>query len=110
MINSIFETEELRLSKRLLTYKKNRPVKKIIFEISIKEINSVCMKPLKMNSFSMFGNFNYIFKMQKSFGGGIEMPAIISGTRTQYFFENANDAEQEWITKALDAMVKQTDL
>ena len=60
-----------------------------------------------MNPFSMFGNFRMMLKMQKSFGmGGIEMPAIITGVKTEYFFEDANDAEQEWVTSTLDNIIK----
>lgn len=48
-----------------------------------------------------------MFKMQKSFGmGGIEMPAIISGVKIEYLFEDANDAEQKWVTSRLDSIIK----
>ena len=37
---------------------------------------------------------------------GIEIPAIVSGVMTEYFFEYANETEQEWVTSTLDNMVK----
>jgi hypothetical protein len=108
LINSISETQTLKLSRTTLTLKKDRPISPKTYEISIKDIESIKMKNLKMNNpFSMFGNFRLMFKMQKSFGmGGIEMPAIITGAKTEYFFEDANDAEQEWVTTTLDNIIK----
>jgi hypothetical protein len=108
LINSIYETQTLILSKTNLVLKKNRPVRSKTFEISLNEIQSIKMKNMKMNNpFSMFGNFKMMFKMQKSFGmGGLELPAIISGYKTEYFFEDANDAEQEWVTSSLDSIIK----
>jgi hypothetical protein len=108
IINSISETQTIIISRTTLTLKKERPIRPKIFEISIKEIQSIRMKSFKMHPFSMFGNFRIMFRMQKTFGmGGIEMPAIISGIKTEYFFEDANDAEQEWITSSLDSIIKQ---
>ncbi len=43
----------------------------------------------------------------RSFGAGLVMPAIISGSGTEYFFEAANDAEQDWVTKYLSNKVRQ---
>jgi DNA-directed RNA polymerase subunit M/transcription elongation factor TFIIS len=108
LINSISETQTLKLSRTSLTIKKDRPIRPKSYEINIKDIQSIRMKNLKMNNpFAMFGNMKLMFKMQKSFGmGGIEMPAIISGVKTEYFFEDANDAEQEWVTSTLDSIIK----
>ena len=106
IISSISETQTLKVNKTILTLKKDRPLKPKNFEVAIKDIQSIRMKNIKMNPFSMFGNFKMMFKMQKSFGmGGIEMPAIISGVKTEYFFEDSSDAEQEWVTSALDSFV-----
>lgn len=107
LINSISETQTLNISRTTLTIKKDRLIRPKTIEIAIKDIQSIRMKNLKMNAFSIFGNFRMILKMQKSFNiGGIEMPAIISGVKTEYFFEDANDAEQEWITSTLDGLIK----
>ncbi len=107
VINSISETQTLKISRSSLTLKKDRPIRPKSFEIEVKDIQSIKMKNLKMNPFSMFGNFKMMLKMQQSYGlGGIEMPAIISGVKTEYFFEDANDAEQEWVTATLDSIIK----
>ncbi len=107
LLNSISESQTLKISRTTLTLKKDRLIWPKSFEIGIKDIQSVKMKSVKMNAFSMFGNFSMMTKMPKSFGmGGIEMPAIISGVKTEYFFEDANDAEQEWLISTLDSIIK----
>lgn len=107
LINSISETQTLNISRTTLILKKDRPIRPKTVKIGIKDIQSIRMKSLKMNPFTMFGNFKLMMKMQKSFGmSGIEMPAIISGVKTEYFFEDSNDAEQEWVTSALDSIIK----
>ncbi|MCH2023938.1 MAG: hypothetical protein MK207_15790 [Saprospiraceae bacterium] len=108
VINLIFETQTLKLSKTSLTIKKDKPIRPKKFEINIKDIESIRMENLKIkNDLSMFGNMNLLFKAQKSSGmEGIEIPAIVSGVMTEYFFEYANETEQEWVTSTLDNMVK----
>ncbi|NOX48569.1 MAG: hypothetical protein GXO89_16500 [Chlorobi bacterium] len=108
LINSISETQTLKVSRTSLTLKKDKSIRPKTIEIKVKDIQSIRMKNVKMNNpFSLFGNMKLMFKIQKSFGvGGIEMPAIISGVKTEYFFEDANDAEQEWVTTTLDRIIK----
>lgn len=107
LINSIWETQTLKISRTSLILEKNRPILSKKFEIKIKDIQSIRMKILKISPFSFLGNFRMMLKMQKSFGmGEIETPAIISGIKTEYFFEDANDAEQEWVTSTLDGIIK----
>ena len=109
LINSISETQTLTISRTSLTLKKERPIRPKHLEIKLKDIQSVRMKNLNMNSFSRFGNFRMMLKMQKSIATrilGIEIPAIISVSKTEYFFEEANDAEQEWVTITLDSIIK----
>lgn len=109
LINSISETQTLILSKSVLTYKKDRPIRSSNFVASVNDIESIKLKNFKVtNPFSVFGNFKMMSKMQRSFGtGGLEMPAILTGAKTTYFFEDASDAEQEWVTATLDHIIKQ---
>jgi hypothetical protein len=107
LINSISETQTLKISKTSLSLKKDRPIRPKKLEIKVKDIQSIKMKQLKMNPFLMFGYFRLMVKMQRQFGmGRIEIPAIISGLKTEYFFEDAFDAEQEWVTTTLDNIIK----
>ncbi len=62
---------------------------------------------MKAGPFSAFSNPRYMRRLQGSVGAGIVMPAIISGSGTEYFFEAANDAEQDWVTKYLNNKVRQ---
>jgi hypothetical protein len=106
-INSISETQIIKIAKTSLTLIKDRPIRPKKLELKIKDIQAIKMKQLKMNPFLMFGYFRLMVKMQRQFGmGRIEIPAIISGLRTEYFFEDAYDAEQEWVTMTLDSIIK----
>jgi hypothetical protein len=106
IINSIFEIQWLKITRSDLTLIKKRPIHPVKIELLIEDIQSIRMKTLKLNPFSMFGSYKYMFKMQNSFVSGIELPAIISGVKTENFFENANDAEQEWVTTTLENVCK----
>jgi len=107
LINAISETQTLRISKTSLTLKKDRPIRPKKIEIKVKDIQSIKMKQLNMNPFLIFGNFRLMMKMQRQFGmGRIEVPAIISGLKTAYFFEDAYEVEQEWVTTTLDNIIK----
>lgn len=107
LINSISEKQTLKISRTSLTLIKERPIRPKIIEVKVKDIQSIKMKQFKMNPFFMFGHFRLMVKMQRQFGmGGIEIPAIISGLKTEYFFEDAYDAEQEWVTTTLDSIIK----
>jgi hypothetical protein len=106
-INSISETQTIKITKTSLTLIKDRPIRPKKLEFKIIDVQSIRMKQLKMNPFLMFGYFRLMVKMQKQFGmGRIEIPAIISGLKTEYFFEDAYDAEQEWVTTTLDSIIK----
>jgi hypothetical protein len=105
IINSVNEIQILTLDQNKLTVKRLRPIRPKTFETELKNIQSIKMKGMKMNPFSMFGNFSHMMKMQRSFGSAIEVPAIITGHKTEYFFDDANDAEQEWVTRVLERLV-----
>ena len=107
IINSAKEIQTITLNKNKLTVKRQRPIRPKAFETDLKNIQSIKMKGMKMNPFAMFGNFRHMMKMQRSFGAPVEVPAIITGQKTEYFSDDANDAEQEWVTSILDSLVKQ---
>lgn len=106
IVNSANEVQIVTINKNKLIVNKLRPIRPKLFETSLENIQTIKMKGLKMSPFSMFGNFRNMIKMQRSFGSAIEMPAIITGLKTEYFFDDANDAEQEWIVNILDRLVK----
>lgn len=107
LINYTSETQTLQISGTTLTLKKNSPIKSKIFEIDIQDIEAIKMKSPDINPLSMFGNFKMMLRIQQSFlTGGLKMPAIISGVKTEHFFEDANDIEQEWVTSTLNNIIK----
>lgn len=107
IINSANEIQKISLDKRTLSVQRIRPIRPKSFTTDVKDIQTIKMKGMKMNPFAMFGNFRHMMKMQSSFGSPVETPAIITGMKTEHFFEDANDAEQEWVTKLLESLIKQ---
>jgi hypothetical protein len=107
LINSINETQTLTVSKSQLTLEKIRPINGKKFEFKLSDIQEIKMTHMKAGPFSAFSNPRYMWRLQWSFGAGLVMPAIISGSGTEYFFEAANDAEQDWVTKYLSNKVRQ---
>ncbi len=107
LINSISETQTLKISKTLLILKKDRPIRPKKIEIKVKDIQSIKMKQLNINPFVIFGYSRLMMKVSRQIGmGRIEIPAIISGLKTEYFFEDAYEAEQEWVTTTLENIIK----
>ncbi len=106
IINSVSEVQIITLSKYTLKVQRQRPIRPKSFETDLQNIQSIKMKGMKLNTFSAFGNIRCMMKMQRSFGTAVEVPAIITGQKTEYFFDDANDAEQEWIASTLDSLVK----
>ena len=107
LINSINETQTLTVSKSQMTLEKTRPINEKRLEFNLSDIQEIKMTQMKAGPFSAFSNPRYMWRLQGSFGAGLVMPAIISGSGTEYFFESANDAEQDWVTKYLNNKVKQ---
>ena len=107
IINSIFETQTLKLDRNSLTIKKNRPIRPKRIEFNVRDIQSIRMKQIKMGPYSIFDNFKVTVKAQNTYGARTELPVVLSGVKTVYFFESANEAEQEWVVAVLDNMIKQ---
>ena len=107
IINSINETQTLTVSKTQLILEKTRPINGKKFEFNLPDIQEIKMTHMKAGPFSVFSNPRYMWRLQWSFGAGLVLPAIISGSGTEYFFEAANDAEQDWMTKYLSYKIRQ---
>jgi uncharacterized Fe-S cluster protein YjdI len=108
LINSINETQTLTVSKSKLTLVKTRPINGKRFDFNLADLQEIKMTHMKSGTFSFFSNPRSMSQNQSSFGAGVEMPTIISGSGTEYFFESANDAEQDWVTKYLSNKVRQS--
>lgn len=104
-INAVTEYQILVLEENNVTVKRIRLVFSKTIEVNLTHIRTIKMIGLKMSPFTAFGNIRLMMKMQNFFGGPIEVPAILTGKKTEYFFEEANDAEQEWISLLLSELV-----
>lgn len=102
IINGMFETQTLTAGGGQIVLEKNRPLFPKRHEFTFSGIQAIKMTPMKTGAFSTFSNSRLMFRRSWSYGVGMMLPAIISGAGTIYFFEAANDAEQEWVTQYLD--------
>lgn len=99
LVNSIFETQIIRFSNNTLELIKNKPIGSKTIKIKTSDIQTIRMKLWKTSAYSLISQFNLLLKMQKSMEiGGFEVPAIIYNSKVEYFFEDVNDVDQEWIT------------
>ena len=109
IINNINETQTIEVSRSSLTLIKSRPFNSNEYEYSFDDIQSIKMTHMQAGSFFGFSNLRYIQRQQRFLGAGLTTPTIITGLRTQYFFEWANDAEQEWVTKFLESKIRKSE-
>jgi hypothetical protein len=107
LINAINETQTITVNNSTLTLFKERPFRSKKYEFKLQDVQSIKITHVRAEPFSSLSNPRYIWRLQWTFGAGHTMPAIISGKGTQYFFEAANDAEQEWAIKFLENRLKQ---
>ena len=107
LINSINETQTLTVSRSQVILEKKRPINAKRLEFDLRDIQEIKMSQLKAGPFSAFSNPGITWRHQSSSGAVPLTPAIITGSGTAYFFETANDAEQDWVTKLLSNKVRQ---
>ncbi len=106
LVNSFNEDHILTLHKDKLELNKSRPINSKNCSVKYGDIYSIKMSDLKMNNpFSMAANFRIMSKFNMM---GIQTPAINFGNETINFFEFASDAEQDWIIKLINAVLKRT--
>jgi len=81
-------------------------LKRKTFHFKLDDLLEVKLKPLNSNSFKTTGDVRYMSnRFQWSYGEEFIMPAIVTGSKTIHFFEEASQAEQEWVTKFIDAII-----
>ena len=107
IIDNINETQTIKVDKSRLTLIKSRPIIPDTYEYSFDEIVSIKMVPIKPKSIFSPSITRNMWRYQWTYSMNVMMPAIVNGLGTQYFFEGANDAEQEWVIKFLENKIKQ---
>lgn len=105
ILNSINEIQLITIIGDKLIFQKNRLINSKLFEARLEDIVSVSMKGMKDESFPSFNKFSKL-NFPGTSGTPLNHPAIITGRKTQYFFEAANDAEQEWVVQYLNHLIK----
>ena len=99
VLNKINETQTIEVTKTDLTIVKTKPIMSKRYEYSFKDIQLIKITELDYyytSGRSKRGNINNHTVQPKA-------PAIITGSGTKYFFEQANEAEKIWVTNFLDA-------
>ena len=102
MINAAFESQRITLNKSTLRIDRLRPVKSKSVSIALDGIQSIKLTAKGLNS----NNLKTIGNVQSGFSSS-EIPAVITGSKTEYFFEKASGAEQKWVTRLLDGLVRE---
>ncbi len=105
ILNTFLEKQKLKVGKSILVLEKKKIENDTSIEYTFDEIFSIDKQQVKMNGFG-FGNFKHFFRNPAQFQQGLKYPAISTGTDTEFFFENASNAEQEWIIKFLNSWTK----
>lgn len=112
IINSVKEVQVITINRQKITIERRRPIRSKSFETTLENIHMISMRPMKMNLANMFGNLNVAMKMKPVAKLGshdkfsLEMPGIVTGSKTEFFLESAGDVEQEWAINVLNALVK----
>lgn len=104
IVNSLDEDHILTIKNTEIELLKNRPINSKEYHIEYSNIYSIKMSPMKFtNPFTMASNFRLMSKFNMM---GMQMPTISFGDKTIIFFDQGSDAEQEWIVKFLNAVLK----
>ena len=104
LINSFDEDHIITVKRDEINLFKNRPINSKEYSIKYADIYSIKLGSLKFsNPFSMATNFRLMSKFNMM---GIQTPTINFGSESINFFEQASEAEQDWIVKLLNKILK----
>lgn len=102
IINNMSEKQLITVGNGQLTLEKIRPIFPKQHTFSFSDIQSIKSTPMVITPFSMWSNPRFMWRRSWATGGGPLLPAVLTGEGTVYFFEAANEAEQEWVTQYLE--------
>ena len=103
LINSVNGTQTLEVNTNQLKLLKNRPINQKHFYFDLQEIKAIKVMYIRRDPFTPFRNFRLYWKLKSnSIGKIVEVPAIVTKSKTEFFFENSNEAEKEWIVNYLN--------
>ena len=104
IVNSMRATQTIKITRQNIIIEKNRPLFSKNYSCYYNEIHSVKMSSNSITPFNAFSNLSFNVK---GYGNNkvILSPAILTGAKTIYFFEQANEAERDWIIKFLESLI-----
>lgn len=105
LLISFDEDQIITIKKDGLELLKNRPINSKEYIVKYSDIYFIKMGGIKINNPFTFTN-NFRLMTSKFNLSTIQLPAISTGNKTINFFELASDAEQEWIVRFLNAILK----
>lgn len=105
-INSMLETQIIQINRSQLTLIKERPVLTKRYTYNLADIQEIKTANMKENAFTGI-NPGQAWRSQRSIAAATSTPAIFSGRGTHYFFEWANETEQQWAIGFLNHKLKQ---
>jgi hypothetical protein len=105
MVNSFDEDQIFTINKDGIELLINRPINRKEYLMKYSEIYFIKMGGFRINNpFALVNNFRLIGS--KFNIAGLQVPTINTGIKTIKFFELASDAEQEWIVRFLNAILR----
>lgn len=104
LINSFDEDNVITIKREGISLFKNRPINSKEYSVKYSDIYSIKMGNLKFNNpLSMASNFRLMSKLNMM---GIQTPTLNFGNESINFFEQASEAEQDWIIRLLNIILK----
>jgi hypothetical protein len=99
-INDMFENQKVTVTDHDITIEKNRPINSRAVTVSRSDITEV-----KFADTLFAGPWASIAKMSRQNYGPArslrENPAVVTATKTHFFFEGLSQKEQEWVVRLL---------
>ena len=106
VVNAASEVQVVILGKHKLTIERQRAIRSKTYIEELKNISTIEFVNMRVSRSSPLKLFRQISQWNSIMAGGIELPAVLSGSHTEHFFEDASDAEQKWVVKLLNAVLQ----
>lgn len=102
IINQVNEKQVVTINKQSIKVEKRRPLKSIVFETNLANVQAVKFAPTKSTSLNFGNSFNQLRRSKTGYGALFVAPAVITSKKTQHFFESLNEAEQDWVVQTIN--------
>lgn len=106
LVNTIWERQTLSVNRHEITLQKYRPINSRTYVFNLEEINSVEMIEPNRNPMKVYGSIRFVKKIKESNLNIALVPALVKEPKPVYFFESAETADQIWVCKTIDAVLR----